>query len=98
MSKPRLFVKLYVAYFDSPAIAELSEAAELLCIRALCRAKKLGSGSYLTFEQVEQIVPKSYATTTQLQEVVYELANELVRAGLWSVDGDGFHVGNWLGS
>lgn len=94
MSKPRLFVKLYVAYFDSPAIAELSEAAELLCIRALCRAKKLGSGSYLTFEQVEQIVPKSYANTTQLQEVVYEL----VRAGLWSVDGDGFHVGNWLGS
>ena len=98
MSKTGLFVKLDAFYFDDAAVLEVSEAAELLCIRALCRAKKLGSGSYLTFEQVEQIVPKSYATTTQLQEVVYELANELVRAGLWSVDGDGFHVGNWLGS
>ena len=98
MSKTGLFVKLDAFYFDDPAVAEISEAAQLLCIRALCRAKKLGTGDCLTFEQIEQIVPKSYANTTQLQEVVYELANELTRVGLWAKARDGFHVGNWLGS
>ena len=98
MSKTGLFVKLDAGYLEDEAIVEVCEAAELLFVRALCRAKKLGTGDYLTFEQVEQILPRSRTYTTQLQEEVYELANELVRAGLWSVDGDGFHVGNWLGS
>ena len=98
MSKTGLFVKLDAGYLEDEAIVEVCEAAELLFVRALCRAKKLGTGDYLTFEQVEQIVPRSYANTTQLQEVVYELANELVRAGLWAKASNGFHVGNWLGS
>ena len=98
MSKTGPFVQLDAFYLHDAAVAEISEAAELLFVRALCQAKKLGTRGCLTFEQVEQIVPKSYANTTQLQEVVYELANELVRVGLWGIDGDGFHVGTWLDS
>ncbi len=84
-----IFVRLDVSYFDQSAFTEISDAAELLFVRGICRSAQLGTDGYLTTTQVERISP-------QWDDVLpSDLASELVQVGLWIKEKRGYRAKHW---
>ena len=90
MPRPgRLYLTLDVNYFDDPDIAELSDAAQLLDLRAMTLSKRLQSDGVLTFRQFQRLAPDSPPTRGAT-------IGELVDRGIWIDKGDRLERRGWL--
>lgn len=90
-----IFVKLDASYFLDPKIERISPLAELLFIRSLCHARAHLTDGRITLRALRMIHPDDTCRAGPL-----ELADELVRAGLWteldaSEDGTGWRIASW---
>jgi hypothetical protein len=63
----RLYVPLDVAFFDEQT--ELTDAAQLLFLQMLTRAKQLGSHGHLTRGQIERCAPRHFTALGELLTV-----------------------------
>jgi hypothetical protein len=83
MPRPgKLFLALDNNYFDDPVVIELSDAAQLLDLRAMTLMKRLQSDGRLTLRQIDRIAPDSPPESG-------DLLGELTASGLWSEKSDG---------
>ena len=90
MPRPgRIYLTLDVNYFDDPDIAELSDAAQLLDLRAMTLSKRLQSDGVLTPRQFQRLAPDSPPTRGAT-------IGELVDRGIWIDKGDGLERRGWL--
>jgi hypothetical protein len=95
-----LFVPLDVDYMSDPKILRLKDPlAELLYVRALCFAKRTLSDGFIDEMQVPTLCLGFGAEVTRrgrgLDALVTRLCRDLVSAGLWVRDGDGFRIAAW---
>jgi len=88
MPKPgKIYLTLDVNYFDDADIIELSDAAQLHDLRAMCLAKRAGTDGRLSRRQLERIAPDSGG----------ESLGEIVEREIWSETEPGAFVRrNWL--
>lgn len=84
-----LFVRLDVNYQDDDKILEVSAEAELLYVRGLALAKRMGTDGYLSRSHLRRIADK-------LTAPVDGLVAELVDIGLWSPAGDRWLIEAWF--
>lgn len=80
------WVKLAVDFFDDERIEVLDDAAEVMFLRGLARAGKVGRGGFIP----ESSLPK--LTRRRRHE---PLVNELVESGLWTRVAGGVQVTSW---
>jgi hypothetical protein len=93
LSSRGLFVPLDVNYSDDPKILEVGYRAELLYVRSLAIAKRLASDGAIHRNHL-------YRIGADIEDdggacMMWDLAKELVRAGLWVEDGDGWVIAAW---
>jgi hypothetical protein len=93
-----LFIKLDVAFYEDAAILEVSDAAELLFVRAICLAKRIGSDGYLSLKQLGRIAPDigTDIGTDIGSDSVTDIASELVDVGLLIRTSKGFQIASFL--
>jgi len=81
-----LYVKLVTTYYQDEKVISVGEAAELLYVRALCKAKELPTDGFLSTEQLVFLgLPN-----------VRRRAVRLVNAGLWIEEPGGYRIAAWL--
>lgn len=84
----RLFLPLDVSYFDDDRVVELSDAAQLLDLRAMTLLKRLDCHGVLSKRQLTRIAPESGGDFDPMME-------ELLESGLWAKEGRSFARGGW---
>jgi hypothetical protein len=84
----RWFLPLDVSYFDDERVVELSDAAQLLDLRAMTLMKRLDCGGVLSTRQLTRIAPESGGDFDPMMQ-------ELVKSGLWAKEGKAFARGGW---
>lgn len=84
-----LFVRLDVNFQDDDKLLEVTPAAELVFIRGLAMAKRLGTDGYLSRSHLRRISDK-------LETPPEQLAQQLVDVGLWEPFEHGWLVLSWL--
>ena len=91
MPRPgKIWLPLDVNHSDDPDVLELSDLAELLDLRAMAKAKQLGSDGRLTLRQFQKIAPDSPPDRP-------DVIGELLASPLWIDIGDGtFERRSWL--
>jgi hypothetical protein len=99
MARPaRQWIPLDCGYFDDASVIEMSDAAQLLDIRAMTLAKRLFTDGKLTLKQLERIAPsgtRSGADKPDETPDARAIIGELVEAGLWIEDNGTYTRRNW---
>jgi hypothetical protein len=86
-----LYVRLDAAFWMDDKVADVSAEAELLYVRSLGHCKQLLSDGFIHTNLLHAICPRFRAGVAPT-----ELADELVRAGLWQEHERGWTVTAWL--
>lgn len=91
----RLFVPLDVNFCDDPKVIEAGPDAELVYLRSLMLAKRLGGDGFIHRNHLHRLCGGMTAVEHQIVDAP-TIAGYLVEAGLWVEVDDGWLIAAWL--